>query len=339
MNITPFNGLKCLVHAERIKKILKGVLPSPVCAQIDLCNICNHNCLWCYYRFFRHRAPVMMPTTRSLSLIDELASFGVKSALFTGGGEPLMHPDFCKIIRHAHSNGLKVGLSTNGALLDEDKIDAILECCTYIRISIDAGCDNIHRLIHNGEAADYETIRLWAKTINIYKRPSLTTGYGFLVCDQNVMDIEEAVDNAVQARFDYIQFRPVIGEIKLTEIFCSVVNEAIARMRTKYPDFKILGGIGQASGKKKFETCRATPLITIIGSDLKIYLCCQFRGDLNWSIGDITSQNFKNFWRSDKHREIIDKIDGKRCPVCKYEKYNAVIEHVFVQNDMHKEFL
>ena len=44
---------------------------------------------------------------------------------FTGGGEPLTHPDAKEIIEYACDCGFSVGLVTNGLLLD--KIDEVIK--------------------------------------------------------------------------------------------------------------------------------------------------------------------------------------------------------------------
>jgi len=343
MEISPFNGLKCLAHAEKIQDILAGAIPYPVCAQIDLSNVCNHNCLWCYYGFFRRRAPILMRLDKALALINELASLGTRSILFTGGGEPLTHPQITTIIRAAHALDLKIGMSTNGGLLDTAVQETLLECNTYVRISLDAGTEEVHERLHAAPKGDYRRILSTVKKMSRTKKGPPIIGYAFLVCDENVTDIEQAVVNAMENGFDYIQFRPVIGRKMFSDIFLSIADDTINNMRLKYAGYPILGNIKppwtEGDEKKGFCHCRITPLLTIIGPDLKVYLCCQWRGNLNYVVGDVSEKSFKDIWGTTEHRELISRIDINRCRPCKYAKYNTVIEQVFIKDAMHRDFL
>jgi len=343
MNISPFNGLKCLAQADKINKILDGSMPYPTCAQVDVTNICNHHCVWCFYQSFKDRETVQMPTKKVLSLIDELHSLGVKSILFTGGGEPLMHPDICKILRYAKKLDFKIGMSTNGGMLGDVEIqNTILECNTYLRVSLDAGTDKVHSKLHGVPLGSYSKILSNIKSMNERRTTDITIGYAFLIGNENYFDIDSAVWNAVSNGFDYIQFRPIIGS-EISNEARAVADYKIKEMKGLYFDFNILGTVDRfvetKTNDKCFTKCRATPLITIIGADQKVYLCCQWRGNLKYVVGDISNKSFKEVWDSEHHRKLVESIDVKKCYPCKYKNYNIVIEEVFVKNKMHVDFL
>lgn len=343
MEISPFNGLKCLAQASKIEQILEGKMPYPTCAQIDVSNICNHKCKWCFYQSFKDREKVIIPKEKILSLIDELSGLGVESILFTGGGEPLVHPNICEIIRRASDKGLKVGMSSNGGLLyEKEKQDVILECNTYLRISLDAGTDKTHSKLHGCGIGEYFRILSNIKDMSSRRKRNITIGYAFLVSNDNYFEIEKAVENAIDNGFDYIEFRPIIGGT-LDEEATAVSDFKMDKMRRKYPQFKILGTIDRfeelRSCNKGFSKCLATPLITIIGADMKVYLCCQWRGNLNYVVGDITNKRFREVWDSEAHKKLVKSIDVSKCYPCKYRNYNIAIERVFINDEMHINFL
>jgi len=58
-------------------------------------------------------------------LIDQLADAGCLFLLITGG-EPLLHPDFIEIFKHARKRGLLVSLFSNGTILTEEIADQLL---------------------------------------------------------------------------------------------------------------------------------------------------------------------------------------------------------------------
>jgi len=54
------------------------------------------------------------------------------------GGEPLLHPDIFPLMRHVVHSGMSTGMTTNGFLLTEDKLDALIDLgMGRIQISID----------------------------------------------------------------------------------------------------------------------------------------------------------------------------------------------------------
>jgi MoaA/NifB/PqqE/SkfB family radical SAM enzyme len=66
-------------------------------------------------------------------------------ALLLSGGEPLLHPSFFAFLAEAASLGLKVAVSTNGALVDEEAAGLLSRHSSYVGISIDGP-----REIHDG---------------------------------------------------------------------------------------------------------------------------------------------------------------------------------------------
>lgn len=101
---------------------------------------CNYKCSYCYVREMEEREE--LSTKRAISLIDELCDLGAVGINFTGG-EPLLRKDIGHIIRHAKSKRLRVGISSNGALVPQ-KVDEIKEI-NDLTVSFDGPAQNIQR--------------------------------------------------------------------------------------------------------------------------------------------------------------------------------------------------
>jgi MoaA/NifB/PqqE/SkfB family radical SAM enzyme len=82
-----------------------------------------------------------METKRLLELIDECADLGVFD-LTLAGGEPLLHPDILDIVSRATDQGIRVGLLTNGVLLDTDMLNELARRTNtrnfLVQVSIDS---------------------------------------------------------------------------------------------------------------------------------------------------------------------------------------------------------
>lgn len=98
---------------------------------------CNLRCVHCYSDSFAQKYPGELTHEQAPAVIDDLAAFGVPAVLFSGG-EPLTRPDLFDLMEYATRKGLRVTLSTNGTLIDEEianKLRAIGLC--YVGISLD----------------------------------------------------------------------------------------------------------------------------------------------------------------------------------------------------------
>ncbi len=96
---------------------------------------CNARCGFCAWNpdFYDPRAQLSTDAIKRLYTDARRAGF---IGLSVWGGEPLVHPDFGELVRHAHATGLITHMVTNGFLL-EKKLDAVVPYVDRICISLD----------------------------------------------------------------------------------------------------------------------------------------------------------------------------------------------------------
>ena len=80
---------------------------------------CNLNCIHCYANANDDISSPEMNTVAGEMFIRDLADFGVPVILFTGG-EPLLRKDLFHLAALARNSGIRIALSTNGTLIDEE---------------------------------------------------------------------------------------------------------------------------------------------------------------------------------------------------------------------------
>src|SRR5687768_13050160 len=97
--------------------------PGPVVIW-NLIRRCNLNCIHCYSLSADVDFPGELSTGEVFRVMDDLKAFRVP-VLILSGGEPLLRPDIFAISRRAKDLGFYVGLSSNGALIDEATADRI----------------------------------------------------------------------------------------------------------------------------------------------------------------------------------------------------------------------
>jgi MoaA/NifB/PqqE/SkfB family radical SAM enzyme len=106
----------------------------PIFTTVDITRRCNLRCLGCRYHSPLFNIPT--PGNRTVQDIpfslfkkacEELRAMGTAELVLTGEGEPLLHPRIFDLISTAKRMGFKVTLFTNGTLLDEAKVRALIE--------------------------------------------------------------------------------------------------------------------------------------------------------------------------------------------------------------------
>ncbi len=126
-------------------------VPLPRFVQIEPVGQCNLRCAMCTIQY---RADAPHDGSPALLSFDDftrlLAQFDDVDALHLQGlGEPLMNPDFFRMVRHAVDRGFKVSTNSNLTLLSEARAQAC----------VDSGLDTLHISLDGASAAVYESIR------------------------------------------------------------------------------------------------------------------------------------------------------------------------------------
>ena len=133
-----FGKRRCIEVKEVVinKKLL-----APHDCYVILTEKCNLRCLHCYGDFGENGDLNELSGEEWDKIICDLSKNNV-FYLNISGGEPTMHPDFCKIMKSLVDNKMHFILTTNG-VFSKECLDAILSSKEFligIKISLD-GCD------------------------------------------------------------------------------------------------------------------------------------------------------------------------------------------------------
>ncbi len=124
----------------------------------NLVRRCNLTCKHCYAISADRDFPGELTTGEVLKVMQDLRDFGVP-ALILSGGEPLLRPDIFEISRQAKALGFYTALSSNGTLIDEDRIaDIAAVDYDYVGISID-GLRETHDRFRRRQGAFDDALR------------------------------------------------------------------------------------------------------------------------------------------------------------------------------------
>jgi radical SAM protein with 4Fe4S-binding SPASM domain len=255
---------KWLYYPARVKKIKEHnyYAITPVTAQIAPTLLCNFQCPRCSYGGSKleiiaknSKQLIHMDRESLFFAIDRIVKAGIVGLVFTGGGEPLLNANTIHGMRYARDKGLKVGLFTNGALLDPEVIEDLIDLKpSFIRISLDSGTAEIHSLLHGYDPSKnyfekiIDALFLLAKK-KVHRLAKTTIGIGVSVEPVNLHDLENVAkllrdiyQMNPEGGIDYIVFRPVVnydcgGFLEKTKPTKDFLQSYMPKFSTFFQDF------------------------------------------------------------------------------------------------------
>jgi len=201
----------------------KQVYTGPWTVQIDLTNKCNNDCIacWCHSKLLGDKAmkpdvkKKFLSYNKTIKLIDELDELGVRDIYFTGGGEPFMHPDIIKVIKHIKKKGIYLDMSTNFTLINKRIADKLIELqVDHMNLSLWAATPKVYSKLHpNKNKRTFQKIIEIIDYINKKKKekgiekPHL--GMYNVINIHNYHEIDTMLEFTYAHKMQDIQFTPV----------------------------------------------------------------------------------------------------------------------------------
>lgn len=336
--ITPFNKLKIISHSEKINQLLNGKIPAPVRVVLEPTNLCNHNCVFCFYSNFRDENKVYLSTEKLFELADDFKKLGVKSVSLVGGGEPMLHPAIYDLIHRLHENNILISITTNGSTVRDSEIDTIVRASTYIRVSLNAASEDIHNLINAPKTSQFERIISNIEKLRKHRDKigaNMLIGIKNAIFDKNIHEIEDMVSLGEKLKVDYIMFAAVVGESPSSRQILDTATEKIEKLNK---NTRVLLFHSFYKKPKKTPKCISNPLIGTISANGDMYLCgFMDHADGAYRIGNVNESRFIDLWGSEKHYEVYNSQDPEYCAkyTCKMKEYDNVIREVFIEDKMH----
>jgi radical SAM protein with 4Fe4S-binding SPASM domain len=130
-----------------------------------------------------------LTTEEAKAFVKDLAEYGVKVLLFSGG-EPLLRHDLFDVARFASDSGVRTVLSTNGTLITEDTARRLKTAgFSYVGISLDGMGETNNKF--RGKPKAFE---LAVEGIRNCLKAEIRTGLRFTVTNYNYKDVPQIFD-------------------------------------------------------------------------------------------------------------------------------------------------
>lgn len=356
---SPYSTLKAAWHLDRIAALRADKPVIPVEIQFVISDLCNHDCHFCAYRASdglsteqfadadgNKNPKRMIPYEKACEIIRDAASLGVKSIIFTGGGEPTVHPDHVKLFRLALDSGLECSLNTNGDVMRAGLLD-LLPRFTYVRFSIDAGTNAEYSKIRKVPLGRYfkvmDNLRDAARVVK-QARSGCIVGTGYVVTPENWVNLVKGVENVKDAGASYVRIasmQSTAGSNAYDGEMWRNCKEAIADAKMLADDsFQVIDLFDSAMGRRMLEpACGMQHMVLYIGANLKAYRCCYVAYTGLGECGDLSNTTLAEYVISPERRQALKSFDARSCGTCPLADKNAVIGYMAQEAPTHVNFV
>ena len=331
---------KLMFHVGRVNNWLKGEQICPIYLEIAPSGGCNHRCIFCAVDYLAYKANFLDLNVLK-NAVRQAGESGVKSIMYAGEGEPLLHKDICEIVKYTKSRDIDVAITTNGVLLKKDISQKILKYLSWIRVSLNAGTSRTYSKIHRTKEDDfYKVLENLQDAVKIKKKDKLevTIGVQLLLIPDNVKEVVVLARILKKIGVDYLTVKPYSPHpLSSSHIDLAFKYEHVAMHKKlcllEDDRFKIVfrdQTIKRLGIRKEYARCLGVPFWAYIDAWGQMYACSAFLGKKEFSFGNINKHSFKDIIKSKRRRLVISRISSKinvdKCrQACRLDKINSYL--------------
>lgn len=286
-----------------------------------------------------------MSTEEGFALLDNAAELGALSVSFTGG-EPLIRKDLPELVARAHQTGLHTSLSTNGLLLNGDRLEHLLAAgIDTIYLSLDgATAETNDRL--RGVSGSYDRVLNAAQTVlSRQQRSQPRVFFNMTISRANMRELSQVAEltNVTGAAGLTIQPAQVFDQVGLApdpDLTLSVTDAAeldslLSAAVSEYPGLiplpstylSDMADFVREPSRALNMPCVAGYLHAVVGSTGNVYPCpVEFT-----SMGTIRGSSLRKVWFGEQARAVRRRIANGDHPPC---WFNCVVPASLVLSEL-----
>lgn len=306
---------KIFSHLDRVQGWRNGEKPAPITIEWDLSNRCSRGCADCHFAYTHTRGPLaghdkpagatsggdLADAGMVMRALAEVTQAGVQGVVWTGGGEPTLHPQFEQIVTEAARLGLDQGMYTHGGHIDYKRACLIRRHFTWVVISLDRATEDSYRAYKGrGFSQSCAGVRNLAAADG-----DCTIGVSFLLDESSWQDAPEMLALARTLGASYTTFRPMI---LFDQTAPAMPTDDRTWITHALPMLRELAAYGDVECDprrfieyrdwhgRSYSVCRGIRYNTTITPDGRVWVCPNRREFPNSSIGDLSRESFADIW-------------------------------------------
>ncbi len=302
---------------EKAKKVY------PIYVEVSPMGACNHRCTFCAVDYIGYKASNKLDWLLLNARLEEMGKLGIKSVMFAGEGEPLLHLDINLMVAGANFAGIDSAFTTNGILLDHLEV---LDKCSWGKVSVNAGTRETYAKVHRTKEKDWDA--LWRNIRDAVKRKGdCTLGVQMVCLPENAGEEKELQALCDDAGVDYLDFTPYSQhKMSITRQY-----EGFKPINLPKSQRTVIREEAIKTEGHEYEKCNATPFFwAYIMASGDVYSCSAYLLDDRFRLGSINTHSFRQIWEGEKRKAnwqlVRQTLDIKECRVnCRMDKANRYL--------------
>ncbi len=321
--------------ARMLGTIFEEAFIGPQVIVLDPFHRCNIKCAHCFVHnpLIHHQPEFLgrkMDLQRFKEIVDDAAELKTECMILQGDGEPLLHPDFMKMIEYVQLKGVKPLFFTNGSLLTREIAEKIIEhevreiyCSfpagsaeTYSKVCLESKpsdlfqrtVENMKTLMDLKKKSGKQFPRLIMThvlhTMNYHELIPMAKTDAYIGTDAARFYLIRIDDNNKHLQLNEEQLAAMKRDLpEAEEIFKKAGIDFVSNIKFQFENYDKETG---AWSKDVFlkEGCLIGWMFCLIPAPGDLSMCCHLR-----TMGYLKEKRLKDIWQSDYYRQ--KRIEAK----------------------------
>jgi radical SAM protein with 4Fe4S-binding SPASM domain len=357
---------KLVYHPQRVARFLdagddweKAKSIYPLYVEIAPVGACNHRCTFCAVDYIGYK-PTRMSVEVAERVLAEMGQLGVKSVMFAGEGEPMLHKEIDRIVLAAAEAGIDTAMTTNASVLSDAFVENALPRMSWIKASVNAGSAGTYARIHRTGERDFgRVVANLKRMVEARHRGGFacTLGAQILLLPENAGEVEGLARLCRdEIGLDYLVVKPYSQHtLSLTRLYQGIDYQGYGDLRARLDalntdHFSVVYRENtmkklEAGDAKRYQRCHATPFFwAYVMATGEVYGCSAYLLDQRFGYGNINEISFKNIWEGERRREnfhyVREELDIHECRLnCRMDEANRYLDRLLQQDVPHVNFI